>query len=122
MRLLVGIALTLALLCVPGRVSGQQATERYIPIGRSPGVSDTSSWAGEIESVVVASRTLHVIGAAGQRSVSLTDRTRIWLDRSGAGRSNQTGSLADCRAGRRVEVHYADPEQRSADWIKIRVE
>ncbi len=97
------------------------ATERYIPIGKSPGVSQTAT-TGVIEAVNVAARSIRVGGREAGHWVRLTDRTRIWLDRTHLEKNNLIGGFSDCEVGRTVEIRYLDPESRSvAAWIKIAV-
>ena len=98
----------------------QQTTERYIPVGKSPGISGKYSYIGQIEQVDPQNRTITVSGPEGRRTIRLTETTKIWLDRTGLRMSNQTGSAAECQPGRRVEVHYVDHETNGeAAWIKI---
>jgi len=66
-------------------------------------------------------RRITVGGEDGSVSVTVTDATRIWVDRSPSGQANQTGSFDDLAAGRLAEVHPA-PEGPGADWIKVRRE
>ncbi len=82
---------------------GQEATEMYIPIGQSPGVSSKSSLLGTIESVDPGKR-----------------RTLIWIDRSHQKQRNQTGALADLQPGRKVEIKPEEGAgQAIAKWIKV---
>jgi hypothetical protein len=102
--------------------SAQESTEIYVPIGRSPGVSGVSSEVGRVVALDRATRTLVLRNAAGERTAQLGPTTPIWLDRSGVGLPNRTGSLADCRAGARVEVRLASESPRStpqALWVKV---
>ena len=50
-RLFTGIGLVVALLCGVSHVHGQKATERYIPIGQSPGLSGKYTYIGSIECI-----------------------------------------------------------------------
>ncbi len=102
-------------------VLAHPSTERYIPIGKSPGASQIGSL-GVIEAVNLTDRSNRVSGQDGAHWVRLTDRTRIWLDRTKLSKSNLVGGFRDCQAGRTVEVRYEDPESRAvAAWIKIAV-
>ena len=93
------------------------ATERYIPIGESPGMAGTTT-IGVIEAVNASDRSIRV----GGREVRLTDETRVWLDRSGHAKRNLVGGFRDCEMGRTVEIRFEDPETRAvAAWIKIAV-
>jgi hypothetical protein len=113
----------LALLCGSVSIShGQEATERFIPLGQSPGVSGKTTLIGSVGTVDSNAKSLAVQSSAGAaaQAVKLTPTTRIWLDRSAAGQSAVAGTMADLRPGRRVEVKFADERNRSAaEWIKV---
>jgi len=101
---------------------GQEATEMYIPIGQSPGVSSKSALLGTIESVDPGKRTLTVSGPAGTRKFQIADRTLIWIDRSAQKQRNQTGTLADLQRGRKVEIKPDEGAgQAVAKWIKVQL-
>jgi hypothetical protein len=120
--LLNGIGVAVALLGAISHVYGQKETERYIPLGQSPGVSQKYTSIGEIAEIDAAGRTVTVAERAGRRTVRITEKTRIWLDRTKLKQANLTGSFADLQKGRRVEVKYADPERRQvADWVKVEI-
>jgi hypothetical protein len=112
------LALLAAGLCWLAPAAAQQATERYVPIGRSPGVSTVM---GSVESVDAGAGRLTLHAATGSRQVEVSDATHIWLDRSALGETNQVASLADCRVGADVEVKLA-ADGHTADWIKIRAQ
>jgi hypothetical protein len=108
-----------ALLLLPNALA-QKATERYIPLGASPGVSGKSSYHGSIQSVDESSRSITIASAAGTHVVQMSKSTEIWVDRSKQGASNLRGSYADCSVGRQVEIKFADLETRAiAEWIKV---
>lgn len=97
--------------------SAQRATEVYIPIGESPGVSDSDSVLGTIESVEYERHRMTVVVDGETRVVALTPDTRYYLDRSDSKERNVAGTVEDCRAGRRIEAWLdADGE---AIWVKI---
>jgi hypothetical protein len=101
---------------------GQQATEIYIPVGQSPGLSGKVTIIGTIETVNPQARTIAGSGPAGAWSTEVTDRTKVWLDKSKLRQTNKTGSFADLRTGQRVEVKWLDSQRRGsgpADWIKV---
>jgi hypothetical protein len=110
-----------ALLCSAMSIGhGQEATERYIPLGQSPGVSGKTTLIGSVGAVDSAAGSMAVQSGAGAQPVKLTPKTRIWLDRSAARQSTLAGTIADLRPGRRVEVKFADERSRSAaEWIKV---
>ena len=100
----------------------QKATERFIPIGQSPGLSGQYSVVGTVSAVDLQNRVLSVTGASRSYSVTLTERTLIWLDRSKIRLTNLTGTPEDCREGVRVEIRYEnDDPNRPAVWIKVEV-
>jgi len=120
--LLSGIGLAIALLGAISYAYGQKETERYIPIGQSPGLSQKYTSIGELAEVDPRAKTVTIADPAGRRTVKITEKTRIWLDRSKLKQTNLTGSFADLQKGRRVEVKYDDPQRREvAEWVKVEV-
>lgn len=111
----------LSLLCA-SQACAQMATERFVPIGESPGLSVSHTDVGRIRGFDAGSRTLSLEAEGGIRPVRITDDTRIWLDRSGSELSNLNGDTSNLAIGRRAEVSYADPaRRRSANWVKVEV-
>jgi hypothetical protein len=104
-------------------VYGQKATEMFIPIGQSPGLSNKTSIIGTIETTDARARTIGVAGPSGNWSVTITDRTKIWLDKSKLGLPNQKGTITDLRKGLLAEVKYeeAGVSKGPADWIKVQI-
>lgn len=104
-------------------------TERYIPIGMSPGISGEHSYIGEIEedpesaTAGAGSYSMRVDRAdGGDVTVYMNEYTRIYIDRSKAGKTNLRGDYSDCRPGRRVEVKFRDNDpSKPAEWIKVEV-
>jgi hypothetical protein len=114
------LAIVVMALGAASEALGQEATEMFIPIGQSPGVSSKSSVLGTIESLDPVKRTLTVSGPAGTLTVGIADRTPIWIDRSQQKLSNQTGTLADLRRGRKVEIKLGEGTAKAAaTWIKV---
>jgi hypothetical protein len=109
-----------ALLATATAGFGQQATERYLPMGQSPGVSGKTAVMGTIvgyegEFLVIASPAY----ATPQR-VRLLPATRIWLDRHALQETSTSGSVRDLAPGRRVEIGFRDAARRdTAEWVKI---
>lgn len=100
----------------------QQMTEMFIPVGQSPGVSNKASLMGTIDSIDDKKRTVTVAAPSGARTVELTNRTKIWLDRSLLKATNQTGTFADLRKGRKVEVKLEQGERKQvAEWVKVQL-
>ena len=120
--LLSGIGLAIALLGAISYAYGQKETELYIPIGQSPGLSQKYTSIGELAEVDPRAKSVTIADPAGRRTVKITEKTRIWLDRSKLKLTNLTGSFADLQKGRRVEVKYDDPQRREvAEWVKVEV-
>lgn len=114
--------LAVALVATASHAHGQKATERFIPVGQSPGLSGKVTYYGTIESADAGARTIAVGRDGGRRAFAVTDATRIWLDRSRLKRTTLDGSFADLRPGRRIEVMPAAPGPgTTAEWIKVEV-
>jgi hypothetical protein len=109
----------------PPALSAQEMTERYIPVGQSPGLSGKYTVMGKLQSVNAQERTCAVAGAAGTVNAKITERTKIWLDRSQLRQTNVKGTFADLKPGAMVEVK-PEGSQRGvssgpAEWIKVQV-
>lgn len=101
---------------------GQQTTEQYIPIGKSPGISDKYSYIGVVVAVDRDAHTIDIRSNRGNKTIRVTEDTRLWLDRSKAKRTNPKASYADCKVGVTVEAMYLHDDKATADWIKIESE
>lgn len=118
----------LALLLVAPFVSAatlqaQAATERYIPVGQSPGLSSHYTYSGRIVRIDPAARTITVGKDDTTRTIALTEHTKIWLDRSATRQPALLGRLEDLRPNQRIELKYVDyATKERADWIKAVVE
>jgi hypothetical protein len=105
--------------------SAQKMTEQFIPIGQSPGLSGKATVIGKLQSVNAQEKTCAVAGPTGALNVKVTERTKIWLDRSKLQQPNLKGTFADLRPGATVEVK-PEGQQRGvssapAEWIKVEV-
>ncbi|CAB1077406.1 hypothetical protein D1AOALGA4SA_5195 [Olavius algarvensis Delta 1 endosymbiont] len=101
----------------------QHATELYLPIGQSPGLSDKINLIGTIDDVDPREQSLTVTAAGNIVTVLTTEYTLIYLDKSRLEQPNRYGSLADAKKGMRVEVRFeADKRQRPAEWIKLQID
>jgi hypothetical protein len=99
---------------------GQEATEMYIPIGQSPGLSGKGSLIGTLESVDPKTKSVMVSSPSGPRAVAIAGRTLIWLDRSLQKQPNRSGVFADLQQGRKVEIKLRKGEPKPvAEWIKV---
>ena len=106
----------------PSQAIAQQATEIFIPIGQSPGISNKTSVVGTVQALNAAARTMTIVAPGGSQTFAITEKTRIWLDRSALKQTNQSGSLADLQQGRKVEVKPLPAAAKSgADWLKVQV-
>ena len=101
---------------------GQETTEQFIPIGKSPGISGEYSYVGVVVAVDTEAHTIDVQSDRGTKTFRVSKKTRMWLDRSKARRSNPEASYADCEVGVTVEVMYLHDDETTADWIKIESE
>jgi hypothetical protein len=103
----------------------QKATEVFVPIGQSPGVSGILSVIGTIASCDSAGGLVTVSTDKEQHTAGLTEETKIYLDRSAAKKGGTLGSRSDCQKGRRIEVKYVyagKTRTATAEWIKIQIE
>jgi hypothetical protein len=117
------VAIGVLLLAGTPSAYGQKATEMFIPIGQSPGLSNKISIIGTIETIDARARTVVVTGPSGSWNATITDRTKIWLDKSKLRLPNQKGTLTDLRKGLLAEVKYeeAGVSRGPADWIKVQI-
>ena len=100
--------------------SAHIATERYIPIGESPGVSGEHSYIGTIQGTSPTTRSMTMTSEKGTYEVRMDSNTRIYVDRSKERKENLRGTYEDCEAGRRVEVKFHDNDpSKPAEWIKV---
>jgi hypothetical protein len=125
-KLLAGVVgISVLLGAGPLAASAQEMTERYIPVGQSPGLSAKYTVIGTIQTVNPRERTVVITGPAGTWTAKITDRTKIWLDRSKLRLTNLKGTIADLRQGRTVEVKHESHERGvfsgPADWIKVQI-
>lgn len=119
-RTLVGGLVLIAAFLATMPSNAQKMTEQFIPIGQSPGLSSTRTDIGTIEAFDKASRTMTIRVAADSRAVTVSERTRIWLDRSTDQKSSVKGGFDDLKTARQVEIKYEDDERRqNAEWIKV---
>jgi len=105
-----------------GAAQAQKATEIYIPIGRSPGLSDTVTVIGTCTAVAAQDRTV-TVRCSGEKWVGrVTEATRIFLDKSQIRQPNTYGTYADLKDGVRIEVKYLEGQRESGgacEWIKV---
>lgn len=105
-----------------GTALAQKATEVYIPIGQSVGLSGTHTLLGRVQQVDAAARRLTLRSDEGAATtVRVAEETSLWLDRSGLRQRSGIASLADLQAGRRIEIKLRGNDRAAgvAEWIKI---
>lgn len=93
------------------------ATELYIPIGKSPGVSHVQTRIGRIESVAAAQTGMTINSEGGPTYVAFGKTTKIYLQYADPARANALGTYADCRAGLMAEAFVAD--DGTVPWVKV---
>lgn len=103
----------------PSLSYAQQTAEQFIPIGMSPGISNKYSYIGNIISVNRQANSFVMQTPAGEKEITVSPSTRMWLDRSKKKKTNIEASIDDCEAGRKVEVMHSRENENIADWIKI---
>jgi len=118
-----GLSVAFSVLVSAGIAAGvQQATEMFIPIGQSPELSKTATVIGTIESVAADERTIVVKSDGGSATATITEKTKIFLDRSQRKEPNRYGAFEDLERGARVEVLYEGRTRAAAgpaEWVKV---
>ena len=109
--------LTLLALLAVIPAAAQRATEVYIPIGESPGVSGSDSVIGTITDVDYSQHKMTVTSDGAAQTVKTTTETRYYLDKSADAESSKAAGFDECREGRRIEAYLDDSGY--AIWIKI---
>ena len=112
-------ALLLAVLLTGPAALAQQSTERFIPIGFSPGVSNVSSYIGAVTAVDDSAQTFSLQVDGETRTLRVSAETLIWLDRSKARKTNIDAGFGDIQPGRVIEVRYGAEDPQMAVWVKI---
>ncbi|MDH3763374.1 MAG: hypothetical protein OEU50_20560 [Gammaproteobacteria bacterium] len=118
-KTILGILLTVSLCLSYATGQAQQTTEKFIPIGMSPGVSGKSTYQGNITEVNVAAKSFSMQIDGDNKVISLAPTTRIWLDRSKSKKPNLDGEPGALESGSKVEVMMDPKDPSKAAWIKI---
>ena len=122
LKRMIVVAMIVGLVGVLGEALAEKATELYIPLGQSPGVSGKLTVIGKIERVDAQKGTLTLSNASGSYDVQVTESTKIYLDKSKLNQKNTYGALADFKKGMSAEVRFVDDERgRPAEWIKLQL-
>jgi hypothetical protein len=116
------IAFVVCGLCAPA--VAEKSAELYLPIGKSPGLSGKFTLIGTIAEINPQDQTLTVMTAAsGTYTVTTTEYTLIFLDKSKLRQPNRYGTYSDFKTGMLVEVRFeADKRHRPAEWIKLQID
>lgn len=104
--------------------SAQKATEIFIPIGQSPGLSGKHTSLGKITALDTVNQTITMTDSSGTYNVIVTKRTTIWLEKSKLKLTNQPGAFTDLRKDLLVEVKYEYNQRKdkgAAEWIKVQI-
>ncbi len=108
-----GKTINLILLLIAATALAQQATELYIPIGQSPGLSkEGKTVIGYVTAVTNQQVTI------SNRVVKLDAKTWFYLDRSAVKRTNTYGGATNVVTNAFVEAWA--PTNGIANWVKIR--
>jgi len=120
MKTIVIRAFVILLACVATQqmALSQKATEVYIPIGSSPGVS-SKSYVGTIKRLDYETRSIELDGPDGTKIIYANDETLYYLDRSSYGKKSATGDMHDCKVGLLIEVLTDDD---TIEWVKIKAD
>ncbi len=111
-----------ATLSFPFSGQGQEMTEKYIPVDAYPQLAGKHAAVGIILSVDEKKRTFVLRGDSDTKTIQVSDKTKIWLDRSLRKESNQDGSFADLKVGLKAEVRVFGPKQMTtAKWVKVQI-
>ncbi len=119
-----GVALLAVLfLALQNECYAQKATEIYIPVGKSPGLSGKYTLLGKITEIDTATQTVTVTDSSGSYPVSLVPEAVIYLDRHTLKLPNVTGTFADCRPGLMVEVKFRENKRmKPVEWVKVELQ
>lgn len=90
-------------------LEAQKTTELFIPIGKSPGLSEKGR--------TIIGTVIKIEGAqitVGNKVSRLSEKAKVFLDRSQVKKTNTLGTLADIQVGSFVEIF-------PSEWIKVRI-
>ena len=115
-----GAILALALAAAVPSAGAQKATEMFIPIGQSAGLSGKHTMLAQVQAVNETQRTLTMLHNGTPYTVRLGARTPVWIDRSKQQQANSTGTLAEVKPGMSAEIKF-EKNNRAAEveWIKV---
>lgn len=117
-----GIFLLMFALFSSAIVLAHPATERYIPIGKSPGRPNAGVEisTGSIKTINNKQKSITMIKNANSYTVVFNKKTKIWLDRSKIKLTNLVGSYSSLKPGDYIEVKFSKSKKLNiAIWVKV---
>jgi hypothetical protein len=100
-------------------IDAQKTTERFIPIGESPGLSGVKTVVGVANQVTANS--VIIDAQSTTQEIRIAPTTKIYLDRSSTRQPNTLGTMFDITPGATIEVRFLnDISAQPADWIKVK--
>ena len=119
---LMKIAIMIFLLAVNHTTYGQKATEIYIPVGQSPGLSGKYTTIGTVSTINAPEKTVIMSNSVGTYTIKIADETRIWLDKSLLKIKNETGTFEAIEEGMLIEVKYKyNKPENAVEWVKVQI-
>ena len=101
----------------------QKETEVFIPLGKSPGVSNKYSVMGKVETVNVSDSVITVGQDGNIKTLKINSNTEIYLDKSKLKLTNIKGSLAEIKKGQLIEAKYKNNKPGDTiEWLKVQIE
>ena len=102
----------------------QKATEMFVPIGQSSGLSGKHTLQARVQAVNEAERSLTLVQDTTTLTVKLGAHAPVWIDRSKQQQSNSTGTLTDAKPGMLAEVKFVKNSRTSgeAEWVKLQTQ
>jgi hypothetical protein len=120
---MIAIGTAIILVGVTSYAFAQKTTELYIPLGKSPGLSGKYTVIGKIQQVDYQNKTFTISTSSGSYAITVTERTKIFLDRSKVKGTNSYGKFADCKKDMMAEVRFEkDSRANPAQWVKLQIE
>ena len=116
------ITVMIFLLALNDITYGQKATEIYIPVGQSPGLSGKYTTIGSVSTINAPEKTVIMSNSVGTYTIKIADETRIWLDKSLLKIKNETGNFEAIEEGMLIEVKYKNNKpENSVEWVKVQI-
>lgn len=98
----------------------QKASEQFIPLGQSPGLSGEATLLGTIQAVDPNTGYITIqLDKGGSKIICVLPKTRLWQDRSPEHESSHKCELQDLKPGQRVEAMPQTGDPGHAEWLKV---